>query len=97
MSVRTIADETRELYDLATLIAVDLGAQLVVNGLGDMDLLTHAMGVREMAKQLASMVDGANVGRIEVPTRNVSTIGCSEALDVVISDWAKRKRAPHRA
>lgn len=97
MTKKTIADEARELCDIATLLAVDLGAQLVTNGLGDMDLLTRAMGVREMAKQLASMVDGASVGRIEVPARNVSTSGCSEALDVVMSGWAKRKGAPHRA
>lgn len=97
MTKKTISDEARELCDIATLLAVDLGAQLVVNGLGGMDLLTHAMGVREMAKQLASMVDGANVGRIEIPARSVSPSGCSEVLDSVMSSWTKRKGAPHRA
>lgn len=93
MSVRTISDEACELCDIATLLAVDLGAQLVTNGLGDMDLLTRAVGVREMAKQLASMIDGTNVGRIEIPARSISASGCSEALDDVMSGWAKRKGA----
>ena len=47
MTKRIIADEACVLYDLATLIAVDLTAHLAIDGRGDKNFASRA-GIRDV-------------------------------------------------
>ena len=71
MPKRTIADEARELYDLATLLALDVAAQLVVNGRGDASAVSYAVNARGASKRIADVLLGSEVGGIELPERQV--------------------------
>ena len=85
MTKRTIADEARELYDLATLLALDVAAQLVVSGRGGTPIVSKAMGIATRAKELLGDLDGSDVGGAEIPDRLIDAAGCGAVIDAMLA------------
>lgn len=90
MSTRTIADEARELYDLATLLAMDVAAQHVVNGRGDALTVSRAVTQRDAAKNLLDALSASDLGSIELPERQIDAAGCGAVVDAMLADESSR-------
>lgn len=90
MTKRTIADEARELYDLATLLAVDVVSQLVVNGCGDELTVSMAVNQREAAKNLLERISTSGIGGVELPDRQIGAEGCGAVIDAMLADESSR-------
>lgn len=86
MTKRTISDEARELYDLATLLAVDVVSQFVVNGHGDMKLVMRAACLRESVRKICEDISSSELGAIELPDRSSMTSGCGKVLESMIEN-----------
>lgn len=86
MPNRTIADEARELYDLSTLLAVDVVSQLVVNGRGDALTVSKAVNERDAAKNLLDRISASGIGDIELPNRQIDVSGCGAVIDAMLAD-----------
>lgn len=86
MTKRTIADEARELYDLATLLALDVVAQLVVNGRGDALTVSIAVNERSAAKNLLDRISASGIGGVELPERRIDVEGCAPLVDAMLAD-----------
>ena len=84
MTKQTIADEARELYDLATLLAVDVVSQFVVNGRGDAMTVSRAVNSRNVAKRLLEDISGSRIGAIELPERQIDVSGCGAVIDAMM-------------
>lgn len=96
MSKRTIADEARGVYDLVTLLAVDVASQLVVNGRGDALTVSMAASQREAAKSLLDRISASGIGGVELPERQIDTVGCGNVIDACLPTWGARTM-PHSA
>lgn len=90
MTKRTIADEARELYDLATLLAVNVVSQFVVNGSGDALTVSMAVNQRDAAKSLLDRVYASGIGGVELPERQIDTAGCGAVIDAMLADESSR-------
>lgn len=90
MSKQTIADEARDLYDLATLFAMDVVAQFVVNGRGDAMTVSRAVNTRDGAKKLLEDISGSRIGAIELPERQIDVTGCGSVIDAMLDDESSR-------
>lgn len=86
MNARTIADEARDLYDLATLLALDVASQRVANGRGDASTVSCAVSARGAAKRLVDALSGSEVAGIELPERRVDASGCGEIVDAMLAE-----------
>ncbi len=86
MTKLTIADEARDLYDLATLLALDVAAQLVVNGRGDALTVSRAVTQRDAAKNLLDALSASDLGSIELPERQIDAAGCGAVIDAMLAD-----------
>ena len=84
MSKQTIADEARDLYDLATLLTLDVVAQFVVNGHGDAMTVSRAVNIRDVAKKLLEDISGSRIGAIELPERQIGVTGCGSVIDAML-------------
>lgn len=85
MAKPTIADEARDLYDLATLLALDVAAQYVVNARGDEMTVAMAMMQTNTAKRLLADISASDIGSIELPERQVDAAGCGAAIDALLA------------
>ena len=90
MPNRTIADEARELYDLSTLLAVDIVSQLVVNGRGDALTVSMAVNGRDAAKSFLDRISASGIGAIELPERQIDVTGCGSVIDAMLDDESSR-------
>lgn len=86
MTKQTIADEARELYDLATLLAVDVVSQFVVNGRGDALTVSRAVTQRDAAKNLLDALSASDLGSVELPERQIDVSGCGAVIDAMLED-----------
>lgn len=86
MTKRTIADEVRDLYDLATLLAVDVVAQFVVNGRGDALTVSEVVNQRRAAKNLLDSISASSIGDVELPERQIDAAGCGAVIDAILAD-----------
>ena len=86
MSNRTISDEARELYDLATLLAMDVVSQFVVNGRGDALTVSIAVNQRDAAKNLIDRISASGIGDIELPERQIDVAGCGAVIGAMLAD-----------
>lgn len=86
MTKQTIADEARELYDLATLLAVDVVSQHVVNGSGDALTVSRVVTQRTAAKNLLDALSASDLGSIELPERRIDAAGCGAVIDAILAD-----------
>ena len=90
MTKRTIADEASEIYDLATLLAIDVVSQFVVNGRGDAMTVSRAVNSRNVAKRLLEDISGSRIGAIELPERQIDVSGCGAVIDAMLEDEHSR-------
>ena len=90
MSKQTIADEARDLYDLATLLAMDVVSQFVVNGRGDALTVSIAVNQRDAAKNLIDRISASGIGDIELPERQIDVTGCGSVIDAMLDDKSSR-------
>lgn len=88
MTKRTIADEAHELYDLATLLAMDVAYQFVVKGRGDALTVSMAVNQMEAARNLLDAISASDLGCIELPDRRNDVAGCGAAIDAMLADKA---------
>lgn len=86
MSRQTIADEARDIYDLATLLTLDVVAQFVVNGNVDAMTVSRAVNIRGVAKKLLEDISGSRIGAIELPERQIDVTGCGSVIDAMLAD-----------
>lgn len=86
MTRRTIADEARELYDISTILALDVASQLVVNGRGDRKLVMRAACLRESVRKICEDISSSELGAIELPDRSSMTSGCGKVLEAMIEN-----------
>lgn len=85
MTKRTIADEASDLYDLATLLAIDVVSQFVVNGRGDAMTVSRAVNIRDVAKRLLEDISGSCIGGIELPELQIDVSGCGAVIDAMLA------------
>lgn len=90
MTKQTISDEARDLYDLATLLAIDVVSQFVVNGRGDAMTVSRAVNSRSVAKKLLEDISGSRIGGIELPERQIDVSGCGVVIDAMLEDEHSR-------
>ena len=90
MSKQTIADEARDLYDLATLLTLDVVAQFVVNGHGDAMTVSRAVNIRDVAKKLLEDISGSRIGAIELPERQIDVTRCGSVIDAMLDGESSR-------
>ena len=90
MPIQTIADEARELYDLATLLAMDVVSQFVVNGRGDAITVSRAVNSRGVAKKLLEDISSSRIGAIELPERQIDVSGCGAVIDAMLDGESSR-------
>ncbi len=92
MNARTIYDEARDLYDLAAVLALDVTAQLVVNGRGDALTVSRAVEQMKSAKNLLDTISASEIGGIELPERQADAAGCGEAVESMLADEGLRSQ-----
>lgn len=86
MTKRTIADEAQELYDLATLLAIDAASRHVVNEVGERGLVMRVATIRETVRRLCEDISASELGALELPDRACVTSGCGKAVEAMIGN-----------
>ena len=92
MNARTIADEARDLYDLATLLALDVASQYVVSRSGDATVVSCTANARGAAKRLVDVLSSSEIAGIELPERQKDASGCGELVDAMLADEGLRSQ-----